>query len=111
MPLKTMNPFDLHDAALDWAVAHCLGLAVTIGKYYDTKVIYHAPFEGREFAPSRDWATGGKILQDAALNNPKFWELWKTHLPLSNRLILEHAMQCLVASAHENGLGVPQELL
>ena len=111
MNMKTLSPFELHDAALDWAVAQCLGRPVTIGTYYEDKVIYVAPFDGREFAPSRTWGTGGPILQDAARHDPVFWENWKSRFPHSSPDILETALQCLVASLFKEGINVPVELL
>lgn len=99
-----MDAQTLTDAALDWYVAQATGVAVTIGRYYGEAVIYHAPFDGKEFAPSRDWAHGGPLLQRANIGVTKHTSKgWHAHCGDMPRLCfkgatpLEAAMRCLVA--------------
>ena len=111
MSQQARNAFELRDAALDWAVAQSQGVPVVIGKYYEDKVIYKAPFDGVEFAPSRVWETGGPLFAKALQGDAKFREIWLARFARSHEHVLEMAMQCLVASVCGDTVDVPSELL
>ena len=58
-----MKTSELTGALLDYWVARAERVEVTVGSYYGEKIIYHAPFEGRVYDPSANWATGGPIIE------------------------------------------------
>lgn len=57
MKIKTA---ELTGAALDWAVAKCVGSDPEITQYGGTTALR---FEHRLYSPSTDWATGGPIIE------------------------------------------------
>jgi hypothetical protein len=125
-----MKTNDLIGPALDWAVAKCMDLDVSIG---DDKVLVlkeHCQFCNAtahdHWYPSTDWAQGGPIIERENINlsayeldddgntNPG-WQAWPNYgmsdWYLSGPTPLIAAMRCYVASKLGEEVDVPEELL
>lgn len=94
----------LTDAALDYCVAQASRVDVTLGSYYGDVVVYHAPFEGREYSPSTSWAQGGPLLHQHGIGVAEIAKnRWHAHCQavpgacFVGKTPLEAAMRCLVA--------------
>lgn len=125
MKLKTK---DLTGAALDWAVAKCEGIEVSIGNSGTLYVIRgYSPIE---YKPRKDWSQGGPIMGreisrvfknvggtysaqieheiDHPLVAHKLLAGWTN---ASGPTMLAAAMRCWVISKLGDEIDVPEELL
>lgn len=105
MKIKTS---ELTGAALDWAVAHALGL--TAGRFYGLGGF------------STDWSQGGPIIEREKINLDQF-KGYPCRAHLGTHVQYEHAMfapegqpliaamRCYVASKLGDEVDVPEELL
>lgn len=114
MKIKTA---ELTGAALDWAVAKCVGSDPEITQYGGTTALR---FEHRLYSPSTDWATGGPIIERERID---IWcyesdlAIFRANIQGSGmldqqgRTMLIAAMRCYVASKLGDEIEVPKELL
>lgn len=93
-----------NEPTLDYCVALAAGVEVTLGKYYDDVIVYHAPFDGRPFNPSTTWNVGGPIMHQAGIGTTYLGQgIWHAHcaaLPdvsFKGSTPLDAAMRCFVA--------------
>ena len=101
-----MKTSELTGAALDWAVAKCVGVEFT---YED-----HPAHELICFKYSTDWAQGGPIIEREGLSITHQGTRWAaqtysdmfTHGPTP----LIAAMRCFVASKRGDEVEIPKEL-
>ncbi len=131
MKIKTSA---LTGAALDWAVAKCLGIRVYIGRYEHTMTgpclldadLVDMNTDGpQELKFSRDWAQGGPIIEreeiqtyvaDAAYTGkwcakPHDREYWDFDGAAYGPTPLIAAMRCFCCSKLGEEIDVPEELL
>ena len=111
---------DLEGAALDWAVAKALGVAVQydrMNKWYETSnPAYAEPCDGPiVFSPSADWEQGGPIIEreGITLRNYIMGDQWDAELEPnleSGPTPLVAAMRCYVASKLGDEITIPEEL-
>lgn len=111
-----MKTNELKDAALDWAVAKCLG--ITQMEWSDNAGGYDS------FSPTTDWAQGGPIIEREGISmacKPKDARgLWHAVLGPNRFLSPAHegfgptplvaAMRCFVASKMGDNIEIPEEL-
>ena len=119
MQVKTS---ELSGVALNWAVAKCEGLDITIGKTEQgSKLTVLTPIDGlwRHFKPSTDWAQGGPIIEREAIeikpqNFGEYWVAlypqWQTSHRQEGQTPLIAAMRCYVASKLGSPVDIPDEL-
>ena len=122
--MKTIKTSELSGAALDWAVAKCLGEA-GVGDFgsiipWTSKLL--ATLNGRMFRPSTNWAQGGPIIERERISirpdvsTPNF-RAFVIRPPegMSHRYIgptpLIAAMRCFCASRLGDEVEVPKVLL
>ena len=134
MKIKTA---ELTGAALDWAVAKCLGIRVYIGRYehtmtgpclLDAELVDMNTDGPQELKFSRDWAQGGPIIERekidlftekgtleswvasmARYQNGERLVGWRIHMYGPTPLIA--AMRCFCCSKLGDEVDVPEELL
>lgn len=124
-----MKTNELTGPALDWAVAKCEGLEVTVfDDVYSVDVILPS---GDHFFPSTNWAQGGPIIEreEITLRHYPHFKSAIEHLPARWCAELDHviggltycaeaygptpliaAMRCYVASKLGDEVDVPGEL-
>lgn len=132
MKVKTS---DLTGPALDWAVAKCEELAVTIDTHhttgiciFDTELLNMEVDSGAQYQPSTNWAQGGPIIEREQIDisfissdtdSPGFWAA-NSLRPKSHRDFwpygygltpLISAMRCYVASKLGESVEIPAELV
>jgi hypothetical protein len=103
---------ELKNAALDWAVAKCEGIATR----HKGNFIYYAVDGGSIYGPSKKWAQGGPIIQKSLLGvSPDSQYGWRCNSYMdetgyygSTPLIA--AMRCYVASNLGDEVEIPLEL-
>lgn len=129
--MKRVKTADLTGAALDWAVAKCLGVRVYIGRYehtmtgsclLDAELVDMNTDGPQELKFSRDWAQGGPIIERGEIDlycheSPKtgggWWvaEITGTKAKAKGNTPLIAAMRCYVASKLGDEVEIPEELL
>jgi hypothetical protein len=118
-----MKTTDLSGPALDWAVAKCERIPVTLWM----KGLWQNPDRGdsARFNPSYDWSQGGPIIEREGITTSKVgWndklpeDMWGAWYPLSDVDVcfpaptpLIAAMRCYVAAYVGDEVDVPKELL
>ena len=108
-----MKISELTGAALDWAVAKCLGLNVVVqsGVCHDAELVELGADGDTRFSPSTDRSQGGPIIERERLSfewiDSGRW-LCGWH---SGQTPLIAAMRCYVASKLGDEVDVPEELL
>lgn len=128
MKIKTA---ELTGAALDWAVAKCLGIRVYIGRYEHTMTgpclldadLVDMNTDGpQELKFSRDWAQGGPIIEreeitidyrDSETQARKWCDSRQNFIEAraSKRQGLIAAMRCFCCSKLGEEIDIPKELL
>ena len=118
-----MKTNELTEAALDWAVAKCIGHRVA--ESYGSYIRIYLPDLKQSgytlaFCPSTDWAHGGPIIErEGLLVRPSFTDergkwtsiLWaSTSFFESGPTPLIAAMRCYVASKLGDEIELPTEL-
>lgn len=119
-----MKTSELKDLALDWAVAKCEGVQVTLSKtgylIFIDPAVYSGPM-GRGFNPSTDWAQAGPIIEDGGIATSQYddypnWSAtmyatdFNEHIVAHGPTLLIAAMRCYVASKLGDDVDVPEEL-
>jgi hypothetical protein len=110
-----MKTAELTGAALDWAVAKCVGGREAVGSFLDGVVPHPDYFK---FYPSTNWAQGGPIIEREGITlaspNPIDTDwcamLWGAQAKQSGTTPLIAAMRCYVASKLGYEVEIPQEL-
>lgn len=112
---------ELTGKALDWIVAKCEGLEITIGKTEQgSKLAVLTPIDGlwRHFKPSTNWSQGGPIIEREKValdfcHHDLVWfaliEYKTDKFKADNPLVA--AMRCYVASKLGDEVEVPDELV
>jgi len=118
-----MKTSELTGAALDWAVAKCIGHRVA--ESYGSYIRIYLPDLRQSgytlaFCPSTDWEHGGPIIEQAVAKIERFSDaLWEATAFTKNAqdfvqsgpTPLIAAMRCYVASKLGNEVDVPVELI
>lgn len=110
MKVKTS---ELTGAALDWAVAKCMGLKATI----DRTMVWIRPKHHAyiHYSPSTDWAQGGPIIEREKIecehDGFQWWARIRADEDFSGPTPLIAAMRCYVASKLGNEVDVPDDLV
>lgn len=119
-----MKVSELSGRALDWAVAKCEG---GTNFRFDTVATYWITINGKDwalsnkswaqsFAPSTDWAQGGKIIERELVTvgpNPfgPGFAANKKDIDMYGPTPLVAAMRCYVASKLGDDVEIPEKLL
>ena len=113
-----MKTSELTGAALDWAVAKCMGHRVA--ENYGSYIRIYLPDQKQAgytlaFCPSTDWAQGGPIIEREGMQIQTFMDKWLASIPkpLVQRdgpTPLIAAMRCYVASKMGDEIEIPTEL-
>lgn len=105
MKIKTSA---LEGAALDWAVATCLGKENTWGKAPFIPYDYHMGYRY-----SKEWRIFGPIIEKEKIQIQYVNGAWRAILPtdeISGPTLLVAALRCFVASKLGAAVDVPDEL-
>jgi hypothetical protein len=126
MKLKTN---ELTGAALDWAVAKCVGMRVYVGHNHtmtgpeisDAELVDMDVDGNTRYAPSTDWAQGGPIIEREGIDlyHQRQSDLSVAWVATGDSGESEHiaptpliaTMRCFVASKLGDEVDVPEELL
>lgn len=113
-----MKTSELTGAALDWAVAKCMGHRVA--ENYGSYIRIYLPDPKQAgytlaFCPSTDWADGGPIIERERIEivfNGEGWDAYDhlRHIPEEGSTPLIAAMRCYVASKMGDEIEIPTEL-
>ena len=123
MNLKTN---ELNGAALDWAVAKCVGMRVYVGHNHtmtgpeisDAELVDMDVDGNTRYAPSTDWAHGGPIIEREGIDVRYTGQTWGAARQLNEYeepdewfgpTPLIAAMRCYVASVAGDEIDVPVE--
>lgn len=114
-----MNTKDLTDAALDYAVAVCLGHKDIVTHYVAYIRIRDAAGHSLTFCPSTHWAHGGPIIErEEVFLSPRVEGNWSAAIYTADGFChlyegdtpLIAAMRCYVASRLGDEVTIPEEL-
>lgn len=101
-----MKTSELERAALDWAVAKCVG---------DGLADFTAA--GWRFYPSTNWAQGGPIIEREGIETTRggayaehFWKATRNSITAYGPTQLIAAMRCYVASKLGDEVEIPEEI-
>ena len=105
-----MKTKELHGAALDWAVAKCLGLVSDETPRYARNTEY-------SFKPSTSWQDGGPIIEREKIECDTYRYGWRAARYVSTaptygygHTILIAAMRSYVASKMGEEINIPSEV-
>jgi hypothetical protein len=104
-----MKTAELTSAALDWAVAKCERLDVSV--LGDSVLLWIGKDSNIDYEPSINWAQGGPIIEREGIALIPGWTAERPGFSADGPTPLIAAMRCYVASKRGDEIDIPTELM
>ena len=104
-----MKTAELTSAALDWAVAKCERLDVSV--LGDSVLLWIGKDSNIDYEPSINWAQGGPIIEREGIALIPGWTAERPGFSADGPTPLIAAMRCYVASKLGEEIDIPTELM